>query len=44
MTVQELIDKLEKIKDKSKEVRYYSDGYYEDIKAVKELSNSIVIL
>lgn len=44
MTVQELIDKLEKIKDKSKEVQYYSGGYYEDVETVKELSNSIVIL
>ena len=44
MTVQELIDKLEKIKDKSKEIQYYSDGYYEDVEAIKELNNSIVIL
>lgn len=36
MTVQELIDELMKVEDKSKEVVYWIYGYYHGVDKVKE--------
>ena len=36
ITVQELIDELLKVEDKSKEVVYYGNGWYNEIKEVEE--------
>ena len=45
MTVQELIDELMKVKDKSKEIEIYtiSGTDYEEVVHVVEYSNSVVI-
>lgn len=43
MTVQELIDELQKVKDKSKTVQVYSDSVYEDADDINEYDDSIVI-
>ena len=43
MTVQELIDELIKVEDKSKMVQVYSDSVYEDADTITEYDDSIVI-
>lgn len=43
MNVQELIEELMKIADKSKAVQVYSDGTYNDADAINEYDDSIVI-
>lgn len=43
MTVQELIDELLKLEDKSKIVQVYSDDFYEDADTITEYDDSIVI-
>ena len=43
MTIQELIDELMKVKDKSKIVQVYSDCVYEDAKAIREYDEEILI-
>ena len=43
MNVQELIDELMKIEDKSKFVQAYSDGTYNDADVINENDDSIVI-
>lgn len=43
MTVQELIDELSKVEDKSKMVQVYSDNVYEDADTINEYDDSIVI-
>ena len=46
MTVQELIDELMKIKDKSKNVAtdsWNTDDYPKQIKEIKEYKNSVII-
>lgn len=43
MTVQELIDELMKVKDKSKMVQVYSDSVYEDVDTITEYDDTIVI-
>ena len=43
MNVQELIDKLLEIEDKSKEVVYYDNGCYNEIKEVEEDSEGPVL-
>ena len=43
MTVQDLIDELKKIDDKSKNVQVYSDGTYNDADVINEYDDSIVI-
>lgn len=43
MNVQELIEELMKIADKSKVVQVYSDGTYNDADVINEYDDSIVI-
>lgn len=43
MTVQELINELSKVEDKSKMVQVYSDSVYEDADTITEYDDSIVI-
>lgn len=43
MTVQELIDELMKVEDKSKEVIYLAYGYYHGIYKVKEDEKGTVL-
>ena len=43
MTVQELIDELLEVEDKSKIVQVYSDNVYEDVNTITEYDDSIVI-
>lgn len=43
MTVQELIDELQKVEDKSKIVQVYSEDGYEDAEDINEYDDSIVI-
>lgn len=43
MNVQELIDILLKIEDKTKQVQVYADGIYEDANYINEYDDSIVI-
>ena len=46
MTVQELIDELMKVKDKSKKVStdsWNTDDYPKPIKEIKEYKNSVII-
>lgn len=43
MTVQELIDELMKVEDKSKTVQVYSEGIYEDADNINEYDDLIVI-
>ena len=43
MTVQELIDKLIKVEDKSKIIQVYSDSVYEDVNTITEYDDTIVI-
>lgn len=43
MTVQELIDELMKVEDKSKMVQVYSDSVYEDVNTITEYDDTIVI-
>ena len=43
MTVQELIDELMKVEDKSKEVVYWIYGYYHEIYKVKEDEKGTVL-
>lgn len=43
MTVQELIDELSKVEDKSKMVQVYSDSVYEDANTISEYDDTIVI-
>ena len=43
MTVQELVDELSKVEDKSKMVQVYSDSVYEDADTITEYDDSIVI-
>ena len=44
MTVQELIDELQKVEDKSKTIQVYSNNVYEDADTITEYDDSIVIL
>lgn len=43
MTVQELIDELMKVEDKSKMVQVYSDSVYEDVSTISEYDDTILI-
>lgn len=43
MNVQELIDELSKVEDKSKMVQVYSDSVYEDADTISEYDDTIVI-
>lgn len=43
MTVQELIDELSKVEDKSKMVQVYSDSVYEDANTINEYDDTILI-
>lgn len=43
MTVQELIDELMKVEDKSKIIQVYSDSVYEDANTISEYDDTIVI-
>ena len=43
MTVQELIDELMKVEDKSKMVQVYSGSVYEDADTITEYDDLIVI-
>ena len=43
MTVQQLINELMKVEDKSKMVQVYSDSVYEDADNINEYDDSIVI-
>ena len=43
MTVQELINELSKVEDKSKMVQVYSDSVYEDADTISEYDDTIVI-
>ncbi len=43
MTVQELIDELMKVEDKSKIIQVFSDSVYEDVNTITEYDDSIVI-
>ena len=43
MTVQELIDELSKVEDKSKMVQVYSDSVYEDANTISEYDDTILI-
>lgn len=43
MTVQELIDELMKVEDKSKIIQVYSDNVYEDANTITEYDDTIVI-
>lgn len=43
MTVQELIDELSKVEDKSKIIQVYSDNVYEDVNTITEYDDTIVI-
>ena len=44
MTVQELIDALNKVEDKSLVVYYYFDGNYVNIDEIEEYEDSDVVL
>ena len=43
MTVQELIDELMKVEDKSKIIQVYSDNVYEDVNTITEYDDTILI-
>ena len=43
MTVQELIDELMKVENKSKIIQVYSDNVYEDASTINEYDDTIVI-
>ena len=43
MTVQELIDELSKVEDKSKMIQVYSDSVYEDANTISEYDDTILI-
>ena len=43
MKVQELIDELMKVEDKSKMVQVYSDSVYEDAHTISEYDDTILI-
>ncbi len=43
MTVQELIDELQKVENKSKIIQVYSDNVYEDANTITEYDDTIVI-
>lgn len=43
MTVQELIDELMKVEDKSKTIFVYSNDIYEDAKNIREYDDAILI-
>lgn len=43
MTVQELIDELMKVDDKSKIIQVYSDNVYEDVNTITEYDDTILI-
>jgi len=43
MTVQELIDELMKVEDKSKMVQVYSANVYEDVSTISEYDDTILI-
>lgn len=43
MTVQELIDELMKVEDKSKIIQVYSDNVYEDANTITEYDDTIFI-
>lgn len=43
MTVQELIDELSKVEDKSKIIQVYSDNVYEDANTISEYDDTILI-
>ena len=43
MTVQELIDELMKVEDKSKIIQVYSENVYEDVNTINEYDDTIVI-
>ena len=43
MTVQELIDELQKVEDKSKKIVYWGYGYYNEIKKVEEDTEGTVL-
>ena len=43
MTVQELIEALNKVKDKSLLVYYYNSGNYEEINDIQEDNSSIIL-
>lgn len=43
MTVQELIDELMKVEDKSKIIQVYSDNVYEDVDTITEYDDTILI-
>lgn len=43
MTVQELVDELSKVEDKSKMVQVYSDNVYEDANTISEYDDTILI-
>lgn len=43
MTVQELIDELMKVEDKSKIIQVYSDNVYEDANTINEYDDTILI-
>lgn len=43
MTVQELVDELMKVEDKSKIIQVYSDNVYEDVNTITEYDDTIVI-
>ena len=43
MTVQELIDELMKVEDKSKIIQVYSDKVYEDANTITEYDDTILI-
>ena len=44
MTVQELIDELMKVEDKSKEVVYWIHGYYHGVDKVEEDEEGTVLM
>ena len=44
MTVQELIDELMKVEDKSKIIQVYSDNVYEDANTITEYDDTILML
>ena len=43
MTVQELIDELSKVEDKSKMIQVYSDSVHEDANTISEYDDTILI-
>ena len=43
MTVQELIDELMKVEDKSKIIQVFSVNVYEDVNTITEYDDTIVI-